>query len=95
MVRTYEGNKVFSDKKIGPALDLIKCLKQIKYQRLLLTCAPISELPSNMSTMRQGMEFCPDCIQGINLCNFTENSLCMQYCTIANCGPPIGRVAPR
>ena len=31
------------------ALDLIKCLKHIKYLRLLLTCAPISELPSNES----------------------------------------------
>ena len=31
------------------ALDLIKCLKQIK--RLLLTCASISEIPSNISTM--------------------------------------------
>ena len=28
------------------ALDLIKCIKQIKYQTLLLTCAPISKLPS-------------------------------------------------
>ena len=34
------------------ALDLIKCLKQReKKQRLLPTCAPISELPSNISTM--------------------------------------------
>mgnify|MGYP001324144585 CR=1 FL=1 len=31
------------------ALDLIKCLKKIKSQKLLLTCAPISELPSNIS----------------------------------------------
>ena len=34
-----------------PALDLIKCLKQIQYQGLLLTCSPISELPCNMSTL--------------------------------------------
>ena len=27
-----------------------KSLKQTKHQRLFLTCAPISELPSNMST---------------------------------------------
>ena len=35
------------------ALDLIKCLKQVKYQRLLITCAPIgmSKLPSNISTI--------------------------------------------
>ena len=33
------------------ALDLIKCVKQFKYQRLLLTYAPISELPSNISTV--------------------------------------------
>ena len=35
---------------ICDALDLIKCIKQIKYQRLLLTCALFSELPSNIST---------------------------------------------
>ena len=33
------------------ALDLIICLKVIEYQRLLSTCAPISVLPSNISTM--------------------------------------------
>ena len=32
-------------------LDLIKCLKQIKSNILLLRCAPISELPSNIRTM--------------------------------------------
>ena len=31
--------------------NLIKCLKLIKWQRLLLMCAPISELPSNKGTM--------------------------------------------
>ena len=31
-------------------LDLIKCLKQIKLQILLLKYAPIFELPSNIST---------------------------------------------
>ena len=35
------------------ALDLIKCLKQIKEQRLLLTCAPISILPFRVSTMKR------------------------------------------
>ena len=29
------------------ALDLIMCLKQIKYERWLLTCVPISELRSH------------------------------------------------
>ena len=39
------------------ALDLIKCLRQIRQQRLLLTCAPISELPSNISTwMKKGAQ---------------------------------------
>ena len=33
------------------ALDLIKCHKQREKKRLLPTCAPISELPSNISTM--------------------------------------------
>ena len=33
------------------ALDLIKSLKQIKCQILLLTCAPISELPANTGTV--------------------------------------------
>ena len=33
------------------ALDLIKYFKQIKLQRLLLTCAPFSDLPSDISTM--------------------------------------------
>ena len=32
------------------SLDLIECLVQIKYQVLLFTCAPISEMPSNKST---------------------------------------------
>ena len=32
-------------------LDYIKCLKQIKLKKLLLTCAPMSELPSNISTV--------------------------------------------
>ena len=43
MLRTHEVKQV---KKIRfvTALVLIKCLKQIKMQRLLLPCAPISEL---------------------------------------------------
>ena len=34
-------------------LNLIKCLKQIKLLRLLLRAHAISELPSNLSTMRK------------------------------------------
>ena len=43
----------FGKKKIGfvTVLGLIKCLKQIKQQRVHLTWAPISELPYNISTM--------------------------------------------
>ena len=50
MLRTHAGRKFFSEKKIRfvAVLDNIKCLKQIKLQRLLFTCAPISELPSTM-----------------------------------------------
>ena len=33
------------------ALAIFKRLKQIRYQKLLLTCAPISKLPSHISTM--------------------------------------------
>ena len=33
-------------------IDLIECFKQTKKQTLLLTCAPVSELPCNISTMR-------------------------------------------
>ena len=51
MLRMHEGKYVFSEKIIGSvtALDLIDCLKQIKQQRFLLTCAPISELPYYIS----------------------------------------------
>ena len=53
MLRTHEDKYVFSDKNIRflTALDLIKCLKQIKHQRWVLTCEPISGLLSNISTM--------------------------------------------
>ena len=44
-VHKHGGKEEFS------ALDLIICLKHIKYQRLLLTCAPISKFQSNISTM--------------------------------------------
>ena len=46
-------NGSFSEKNIGSVTspDLIKCLKQIKLQKLLLTCAPVYELPSSISPM--------------------------------------------
>ena len=37
--------------KLAPALYLNKCLKHVKLPILLYTCAPFSELPSNISTM--------------------------------------------
>ena len=45
--------KVFADKNIrfGTDLGLIKCLKQVELQILRLTCAPIIELPPNISRM--------------------------------------------
>ena len=58
-LRTHEGNKVFSyEKKIRfvTALDLIACFGQIKYQRLLITCAHIPELPSNINSISNIMQ---------------------------------------
>ena len=51
MLTTHEGKLVFSVEKtrFATGLDLIKCLKQI----LLLTYAPIFELPSKISTIRK------------------------------------------
>ena len=45
-------NRSFRSKKIRfvATLDLIKCRKRINQQGLLLTCAPSSDLPSNIST---------------------------------------------
>ena len=44
-------------------LDLIKCLEQIKKTTLLLTGAPMAELPSNISTMpRAHMELTKFCV---------------------------------
>ena len=53
MLRTHERKKAFSDENIRfmTYLDLNKRLKHIKWQILLLTCAPISKLPSTISTM--------------------------------------------
>ena len=49
ILRPHEEKLVFSEEKIRivNALDLIKCLIQIKKHRLLLTYAPISELHFN------------------------------------------------
>ena len=51
----HAGKKVCSQKNLQfmISLYLIKCLKNVKQQRLLLACAPIPELPSNISTMSQ------------------------------------------
>ena len=53
ILRMCKDKKDFSDIKFGypTILDLNKCLKQIKLQISLRTCAPIYELPSNISTM--------------------------------------------
>ena len=52
-MRRHEVKEVFLEKRIRflIALDLIKCLNQINQQRFPLTCAPISELLSNVSTV--------------------------------------------
>ena len=47
MLRTHGGKKI----RFVIALDLIQCLKQIRQKRLILTSAPLSELPSDISTM--------------------------------------------
>ena len=50
MWRTRVGKYVFSEEKkiFGTALDLVKCLKQVKWQKLLLPSTRNSELPSNI-----------------------------------------------
>ena len=57
MLRTHE-DKLFFSLRFVTALDLIKCLKQINTQRLILRCAPISEFPSNIRTMRKICKLC-------------------------------------
>ena len=47
MLRAHEKKKYFPGRNFVTSRDLMKCLKQIKEQRLLRMCAPISELPSN------------------------------------------------
>mgnify|MGYP007015800062 CR=1 FL=1 len=53
LLKSMKESRYFLRKNIQfvTALDLIKCLEQIKYQRLHLTCAPISELPSSIITV--------------------------------------------
>ena len=46
-----QASRKIEKNRVVTAFDLIKCLKQIKSQRLLLRCAPIYVLPSNKSTM--------------------------------------------
>ena len=54
MLRTHEEKQVFSEKIIQFLTAFgSKCLQLIKYQKLLITCAPISELPSNIRTQSQ------------------------------------------
>ena len=57
MLRKHKGTLVFSEKntRLVTALQLIECLNQIEYHILFFTCAPISELTSNISTMTQIM----------------------------------------
>ena len=49
MLRTHEG-------KFATNIDIIKCLKQNKKQIFLITCAPISELPSTKNTMAESFK---------------------------------------
>ena len=49
--RSKNGSFLEKKNRFVTTLDLIKGFKQIKLQRLHHTCAPISELPSNISTM--------------------------------------------
>ena len=55
--RTHEGKHVFF--RFLNALDLNKCLKQIKEPRSLHTYAPNAELPTNINTMAS-TGFCQD-----------------------------------
>ena len=57
MLRTYQVKYIFSDKKIefDYSVDVTKCLHQIEIPDLLHMSAPCSKLPSNISTMVQGV----------------------------------------
>ena len=48
-----ENRSLWRKNPILTAFGLIKCLTQIKQQRLLLTCTPIYELPSTINTMSE------------------------------------------
>ena len=49
LLRTFEAEKFLERKNLFlTAFDLIKCLQEVKHKRLLHTCVPISELPSNI-----------------------------------------------
>ena len=52
------------------AIDLIRCLTQIKLQRLLLTCAPSSALPSCMNTVADNTHFLLSKLLGIRISIF-------------------------
>ena len=51
MLRSHKGKICRIKNPICDCFGQSKCLSQIKKQKLLLTYAPISELPSNISTM--------------------------------------------
>ena len=53
MLRTCEGIQAFAENEsqISAAVNLDKCLKQINLTILHHNCTPISELPSNISTI--------------------------------------------
>ena len=53
VAHVYRTIGIFGEKNISSvtALDLFKCFKLIKQQRLLLACAPTSELPSYIRIM--------------------------------------------
>ena len=62
MLRTHDEKYVFSGKNtlFVPDLELIKSLIKVKKKRLLLTCAPIYEIPSNINTMNTTMALVSD-----------------------------------
>ena len=43
--------ELYGEKYPMSAFDLINCLTQIKFPTLINMCAPISKVPSNISTM--------------------------------------------
>ena len=53
MVRTYKGPQKM---KLATAVGVYKCLKQIMLPISHHKCTPISELPSNMSSVTFGIE---------------------------------------